>query len=180
MNPAVTLKERVEGILSSRSKTHLLEPLENPTVLVATTDPAIRAGLTELLQGFSVNTIWLQGVEAAKKILARQKVTACLCGFWLQDGTYRELVRHIRRERIEIPVIIASAPAWPNEYREYLGAMNFGALDFLCFPYQKKDLERMLQLALEPFTKSLRQHTQQRTQQNTSLLGPTVQVGEAA
>jgi DNA-binding NtrC family response regulator len=134
MNPAVTLKERVDAIVKKSS------------------NPAIRSGLTELFQGFSLRTIWMQGVEAAKTVLQRENIAACLCGFWLQDGTYRELIRHIKRERMEIPTIIVSPPACPEDYAEYLAATNIGALDFLCFPYRKRDLERMLHVASETFS----------------------------
>jgi DNA-binding NtrC family response regulator len=151
MSPAAALKERVEFILDKQSDPYPAGRAPGrSTVLIATIDPAIRNGLTELLQPFSFNTIWLNSVEAAKRILAREKIAACLCGFWLQGGTYRELFRHIRRERLDTPMIIASAPAWPNEYREYLTAMNLGALDFLCYPYRKSDLERKLWWATEP------------------------------
>lgn len=130
---------------------------EWPTVLVTTIDPEIRSGLAELFQAFSLNTIWLKGVEATKSMLAKERITACLCGFWLQDGTCRELVRHIRRERVEIPVIIVSAPACPDEYRDYLTAMHSGALDFLCHPYRKSDLERTLRVAMGGRARSMRQ-----------------------
>ena len=154
MNPAMTLKGRVDGILKRSSNMRVARALEIPTVLIATIDPAIRSGLSELFQGFSLRTVWMQGVEAAKSALRRENIAACLCGFWLQDGTYRELIRHIKRERMEIPTIIVSPPACPEEYREYIAATKIGALDFLGFPYRKGDLERMLQLTLEPFTQS--------------------------
>ena len=157
MSSAVALKERVEGILRKRPEMDVEHAPDRPTVLIATIDPEIRSGLTELFQAFSLNTIWLKGVGAAKSILSKEKIAACLCGFWLQDGTYRELVRHVRRERAEIPVIIVSAPACPNEYRDYLAAMNIGALDFLCHPYRKSDLENMLRSALGAQTRWMRQ-----------------------
>jgi DNA-binding NtrC family response regulator len=157
MNPAVALKERVEGILRKRSDLDAEHDPGRPNVLVAMVDPEIRSGLAELLEAFPLNAIWLKGVEAAKNMLSKESIAACLCGFWLQDGTYRELVRHVRRERVEIPVIIVSAPACPHEYRDYLAAMNIGALDFLCHPYRKSDLERMLQLAIEAHSRSVRQ-----------------------
>ncbi len=65
-----------------------------------------------------------------------------------RDGTYRELVRHLRREKIDVSVIIVSAPTCPNEYGDYLAAMNIGALDFLCYPYRPFDFERMLESAI--------------------------------
>ncbi len=172
MNPAVALQDRVEGIVRKRSDMDVEHDPGRPNVLVATIEPEIRRGLAELLEAFPLNAIWLQGVEAAKNMLSRESVAACLCGFWLQDGTYRELVRHVRRERVEIPVIIASAPACPHEYRDYLAAMNIGALDFLCHPYKKSDLERMLRLAIETHSRSARQQA--------SMIGPDLQVPGAA
>src|SRR5580704_12436449 len=107
MNLAATLKGNVANATRKSS------------ILIATIDPDIRSGLTDIFQTFSLNMIWSKGVEAAKSVLATERIAACLCGFWLQDGTYRELVRHIRRERAEIPVIIVSAPACPHEYGDY-------------------------------------------------------------
>jgi DNA-binding NtrC family response regulator len=144
MNSAVVLKaeiaqKRVPAIVDQGPRI--------PTILIATVAPEICSDLKELLQTFSFNIIWTKGVEAAKSMLAKERVVACLCGFWLQDGTYRELVRHVRRESLEIPVILVSEPACPREYRDYLAAINIGALDFLSHPYRKSDLEGMLGFA---------------------------------
>jgi len=148
MNPSVAIKEKVEGIFKKRTEIDIEQAPGRSTILVATINPEISSGLKELFQAFSLNTIWVKGVEASKIVLAKKRIAACLCGFWLQDGTYRELVRHIRRENMEIPVIIVSEPNCPPEYRDYLAAMNIGALDFLCHPYRKSDLEEMLRLAI--------------------------------
>lgn len=153
MNPAVVLKAQA----TPKRSEALGEPTLKPTILIATVTPEIRNDLNDLLQAFSLNTIWLKGVEAAKNVLAKEKIIACLCGFWLQDGTYRELVRHIRRENMEIPVILVSEPECPHAYRDYLAAMNIEALDFLTHPYKQSELEGMLQLAMGPRSGSLRQ-----------------------
>jgi len=125
--------------------------------LIATIDTEIREALADLLEIASINAIWVGSVEDVKTLVAREKIAACLCGFWLQDGTYREVIRHLRRERIDIPAIIVSAPACPQEYRDYLAAMNLGALHFLCYPYQKLDFERMLESAIARHSRSMRQ-----------------------
>src|ERR1700732_2694161 len=127
-----------------------------PTVMVATADGGIRGSLNELLRSCSVQTRWVSGVEEASEVLARQDVSVCLCGFWLADGTYRELVKRLKREAAEIPVIILCAPACPNEYRDYLAAMNIGAFDFLCHPYRKIDLDRILRVSLVAHFRSQR------------------------
>lgn len=147
-------KEDVNGV-TGKARMDIEPSPPRRTVLVATIDPAIRSGLAELFQAFHFNTIWLQGVEAAKSKLAKGRIDACLCGLWLQDGTYRELVRHIRRERVDIPVVIVSGPACPEEYRDYLAATKIGALDFLCYPYRKTDLQRMLSIPMESDTRPI-------------------------
>jgi DNA-binding NtrC family response regulator len=173
MNPSVATKEKVEGIFKKRTGIDIEQAPGHPTILVATINPEIGSGLKELFQAFPLNTIWVKGVEASKTMLAKKRIAACLCGFWLQDGTYRELVRHIRRENMEIPVIIVSEPNCPPEYGDYLAAMNIGALNFLCHPYRKSDLEEMLRLAIGgAHTRSVRQPA--------SIVGPDLHPRRAA
>ena len=152
MNSTGTLKQKVDRILGTSPDLDPRHDIGWPTILVATVDPGIHRGLAELFLSFRINAIWSKSVDAAKNFLAKEKVTACLCGFWLQDGTYRELVQHLRRERGEIPVIIVSAPACPHKFRDYLAAVNIGAHDFLSHPYRMCDLERMLR---QRFRKSI-------------------------
>jgi DNA-binding NtrC family response regulator len=127
-----------------------------PTVLIATADNGMRNSLSEFLQTFSVQARWARGVEEANNLLTLEDISVCFCGFWLADGTYRELVKRIRREAAEIPLVIVSAPACPNEYRDYLAAMNIGAFDFLCHPYRRIDLDRILRVSLVAHFRSLR------------------------
>lgn len=145
MNPAIVLKGQVEGNPKRKIRAQFRGAPNRSTVLIATVDPEIREGLADLLEISSINAIWVGSVEDVKTVVARERIAACLCGFWLQDGTYREVIRHLRRERLDIPTIIVSAPACPQEYRDYLAAMNLGTLDFLCHPYQQSDFERMLE-----------------------------------
>ena len=150
MNSAAVLLKAKSENTPGRMSDNVDLRASTPTILIATVAPEICGDLKELLKTFSFNTVWTKGVEAAKSMLAKQKVVACLCGFWLQDGTYRELVRHIRRETLDIPLILVSEPDCPQGYRDYLAALNIGALDFLSHPYRKSDLEAMLGLAIAP------------------------------
>lgn len=118
------------------------------TVVVATTDPKIRAALSGILSDGEVELECVGGASAAHELFARGDVAACLCGFDLENGTYKELVRSARRQIPEIPVVIVSTPSSANEYNEYLAAMNAGAFDFLCYPYQTREVERILRLAV--------------------------------
>jgi DNA-binding NtrC family response regulator len=121
--------------------------LKPPTVLLATTDLEIRSHMEGLLNHCGIKTMCARGMAEIKSALATEDIAACFCGFWLVDGTYRDAVRHLKRERPETPVVIVCAPACPNEYRDYLAALNIRAFDFICHPYRLSDLERILRSA---------------------------------
>lgn len=119
-----------------------------PTVLVATVDTAIANSMRELLEMYPLRTLWAKGVEEVRAMLAKESVAACFCGFWLVDGTYRDVVRHLKGQPVEIPAIIVCAPACPHEYRDCLAALNIRAFDFICHPHRKSDMERILRTAI--------------------------------
>lgn len=121
---------------------------EAPTILVASSDSVVSDSLARLLEPYPINAVWVKGMAHARIWLGSGRIAACLCGFWLEDGTCREFVKQTKRESSGIPVIIVSSPACESEYREYLAAMNTGASDFLCYPYRRLELERMLRLAI--------------------------------
>lgn len=127
-----------------------------PTVLIATIDSGVRDALAGILDAAGVRIQWIRGLEAAKIRLTEDPVAACLCGFGLEDGTYKDLVKHAKRLSPKTPVIIVSTPSCPNEYGEYLAAMNSGAFDFLCHPYEKREVERILRLAINSSRRPLR------------------------
>jgi len=144
MNPAFALKGKTENLPTRKSKTGRKWSPGRPVVLIATIDAEIREGLADLLEHSSINAIWVGSVKDVKSIVGKERIAACLCGFWLQDGTYREVIRHLRSERLNIPAIIVSGPSCPQQYRDYLAAMNLGTLDFLSYPFQKSDFEKMV------------------------------------
>lgn len=132
----------------SQSSTSAGQIPGRPSILLGTIDPQIRQTMGELLQSYTINTLWATGIEEVRSALAQQDVMACFCGFWLVDGTYRDVVRHIKQQRADIPMIIICAPECPQEYRDYLAALNIRAFDFICYPYRRIDLERILNSAV--------------------------------
>lgn len=141
----------VNGVESVVSNHH--SPLEMPldpagTVMIATMDSAAHSALAQVLEGHGINVEWVKGFGAAQELLKLGSVAACLCGFGLEDGSYKELVKLGKKQVPETPVVIISTPSCANEYAEYLAAMNAGAFDFLCYPYQRRELERILRLAV--------------------------------
>ncbi|HEY6905721.1 MAG TPA: hypothetical protein VI216_15555 [Candidatus Acidoferrales bacterium] len=114
------------------------------TILLATVDPDVRASMSGLLDSYKVKAVSVTTLEELRLALTRETISACFCGFWLVDGTYRDVVRQLRRQPTEIPVIVVCAPGCSEEYRDYLAALNIRAFDYICYPYRKADLERIL------------------------------------
>jgi DNA-binding NtrC family response regulator len=118
------------------------------TILLATVDPEIRASMSGLLDSYRVKAVSVTRLEELRLALTRETISACFCGFWLVDGTYRDVVRQLRRQPNEIPVIVLCGPGCSEEYRDYLAALNIRAFDYLCHPYRRADLERILHSAV--------------------------------
>jgi DNA-binding NtrC family response regulator len=114
-------------------------------VLLATTDLEIRQSIGHILQGYKIKTLLASGLQEIKSALTRNDIAACFCGFWLVDGTYRDVVRYLRLQRADIPVIVVCARTCSQEFRDYLSALNIRACDFISYPYREIDIERILQ-----------------------------------
>lgn len=148
MNQAAAVSKNPATVLHRESAAQLQPSVEQPVVLVATTDPVIRHSMGSLLQMYPLRTLWAKSVGEVRALLAKENVAACFCGFWLVDGTYRDVVRLLKRQPVEVPAIIVCDPTCANEYRDYLAALHIRAFDFICHPYRKTDLERILQATL--------------------------------
>ena len=154
MEQSAHLNRRPYSFMRPGSGRAIQPILAQTTVLMATVDSAISESMRELLGMFPLKTIWVTAVAEVKAVLAKENVAACFCGFWLVDGTYRDVVRHLKNQPVEIPAIIVCAPACPHEYREYLAALKIRAFDFICHPYRKNDLDRILRAAISNFRRS--------------------------
>jgi DNA-binding NtrC family response regulator len=148
MDQAAALSKNPATLLHRESAPQFQPSTVQPVVLVATTNPVISYSIGALLERYPLRTLWARGVGEVRALLAKENVSACFCGFWLLDGTYRDVVRLLKRQPVEVPAIIVCEPACSNEYRDYLAALNIRAFDFICHPYRKTDLERILQATL--------------------------------
>jgi len=148
MNEAGSVTRNPATVLHHESSAQFPQVAVQPTVLVATTDTVISDSMRNLLQMYPLRTLWAKSVGEVRALLAKENVAACFCGFWLVEGTYRDVVRLLKSRPVEIPTIIVCEPACPNEYRDYLASLNIRAFDFICYPYRKTDLERILRATL--------------------------------
>jgi DNA-binding NtrC family response regulator len=148
MDQTTPVSKHPASILNYDSAEQFQPAVPQPAVLVATMDPVINDSMRDLLRIYPLRTLWAKSVGEVRALLAKENVAACFCGFWLIDGTYRDVVRLLKRPPLEIPAIIVCEPACPNEYRDYLASLNIRAFDFICHPYRKTDLERILRATL--------------------------------
>jgi DNA-binding NtrC family response regulator len=125
------------------------QPYERPfsrlRILVAAADIDARTGISELLQEYSIKTLCVRAAEEVRAALSKERFAACFSGFWLMDGTYRDVFRHLRRQALSAPMVLICGPTCPTEYKDYLVSLKIRAFDFICHPYRKSDLERVLQ-----------------------------------
>jgi DNA-binding NtrC family response regulator len=147
--------QRAGRVIAMSAAVNLRRDSSWPTVLAATNDHEIRENMANLFQNYKVNVVWVSGLEETKRAVSAGNVAACFCGFWLVDGTYRDVVRHLKSQPVEVPVIIVCAPKCPDEYRDYLAALNIRAFDFICHPYRRTDLDRILDSAMRPKSKTI-------------------------
>jgi DNA-binding NtrC family response regulator len=140
--------QTLERSLNAGSPTALMKTLRRPNLLIATIDSEVRNSLFELLGTYAVHTIWAKGMGEIKSSLAGENVAACFCSFWLLDGTYRDILRYVKRQQAEIPLIVLCPQACSQEHQEYLAALNIHAFDYICYPYRREDLEKVLPAAL--------------------------------
>ncbi len=148
MDQATPVSKNASSVLHCESAEQFRSVPAQPTVLVASTDLVISDSMRNLLQMYPLRTLWARSVGDVRALLAKENVAACFCGFWLVDGTYRDVIRLLKSRPVEIPAIIVCEPACPNEYRDYLASLNIRAFDFICHPYRKTDLERILRATL--------------------------------
>jgi DNA-binding NtrC family response regulator len=168
MNGAPPSDLKIRSLEGERSSAKNSLDAASSTVLVATVDPDIRGSLSALLGAYPAKTVWANSVEGVRSALAKENVSACCCGFWLLDGTYRDVIRLLKSRPIEIPSIIACAPGCPDEYQDYLAALNIRAFDFISFPYSAAHLERVLRAALWTHNLSERKQSSRRADSSDS------------
>jgi DNA-binding NtrC family response regulator len=149
MNPAVALKGMLEGRFARKPDLGTGLVPGRQTILIAGLDPEIRNGLSEFLSQFPVNTLWVKSAEDARSALTSMHIGALFCEIWLEGGTCRELVWFVRRNEIDVPIIVVPPPNCPNEYGTWLASLNEKALYFLFYPYKSSDLDRIVHLAID-------------------------------
>lgn len=114
-------------------------------VLVIDDEPVVRDGIHRILtaEGFRVAT----AADAATG-LAHPAVAACrlvLCDLMLPDSSGIEVLRALRADRPELPVVIITGYATHESSRQ---AVEGGATDYLPKPFEASELLTVVRRAL--------------------------------
>jgi hypothetical protein len=96
MDQAAAVTNKPATVLHRESTLQFQLSAARPVVLVATTDPVISYSMGALLELYPLRTLWAKSVGEVRALLAKENVAACFCGFWLVDGTYRDVVRLLK------------------------------------------------------------------------------------
>jgi len=118
-------------------------------VAIVTSDVAIQASMVELLQECSLRPELASGIAELKSICAGTPPIACLCGFELADGSFRDAVEWLDAQPFQIPVIMVSPPSVGKMPECFVDSVKAGALATICYPYRLNDVQITLWSAIQ-------------------------------
>lgn len=118
---------------------------QRPNLLIVEDDPAIREGLELTLGLEGYHTLAVSDGDQALARLARERVDLVLLDVMLPGRNGFEVLREIRKERRELPVILLTART--DEADKVLG-LELGADDYVTKPFGLAELRARIRVAL--------------------------------
>ena len=118
-----------------------------PVALLVAVESSVHKTIVEMLSARGIKCICAGSIAEMKFICSRCNISICISGLWLVDGTFRDVVCHLRRQSSLVPVVMVCGADSPLEYRDFLRALDIQSFISVCSPFQKNDLERALESA---------------------------------
>lgn len=115
--------------------------------LLVSLEPRVHKTIAEILAIRGVGCVRAGSIAEMKSISSLRHISVCVSGLWMVDGTFRDVVSHLRNRPSPVRVVIVCGADTPPEYREFLRALDIHCFDSVCYPFQKSDLERALESA---------------------------------
>lgn len=116
-----------------------------PAVLIIDDEADICILLQMSLKKMGLQSEFVHTVTQAKKKLAKQSYQVCLTDFNLPDGTGLEVIEYCSKHCPNMPIAVLTAY---GNMDIAISALKAGAFDFVNKPIQHKQLEQLLQKAL--------------------------------
>lgn len=111
-------------------------------ILVVDDDPALRAGVVELLSRQGIDASQAEDAQWADSLVRTHSFAAIVLDLGLPDGDGLDLLRNWRRRGVRTPVIVVSARGAPDDRADGIMA---GADDYLGKPYHARELLARIQ-----------------------------------
>lgn len=133
----------------------------NETILIVEDDPAIRMGLEMNLRHEGYRVLSGEDVSTGLKLARDPGVDLILLDLMLPDGSGLDMLRSLRQEEREIPILILTARGLE---RDKVKGLDLGADDYITKPFGLAEL-------LSRIGAALRRERQRRQQQSREVLG---------
>jgi len=118
-----------------------METSQPRSILLATSDPANRRALLELISPCGRAIVEASSVTEAEESLS-DGIWLAFCEDRLSGGGYAEFLRRTRLAAPQVPVVVSSSSGGPEQYLE---AMRLGAHDYITVPYQPHAIDLILE-----------------------------------
>jgi DNA-binding NtrC family response regulator len=86
-------------------------------------------------------TIVCLTLEECKRVIQSREVQVVLCDRQLRDGTYQDVLRHIKVLGQDVPTIVTSRQ---GDWDQYFEALESGAFDLIPSPCNAEEVIRIL------------------------------------
>lgn len=107
-------------------------------VLLLEDDFALGKVIKDYLNGLGYNTVWTQSGNEAFKQFNTENIELCLIDIGIPDRSGLDVVKDIKELNKAVPVIFLSAR---NQIDDKIKAYQIGADDYMCKPFEVKELE---------------------------------------
>jgi DNA-binding NtrC family response regulator len=114
-------------------------------VLVIDDDPGLPEVLELLLSREGYDALHAGTVKDGLDRVAAAVPDVVITDLKLPDGTGLDVIRHVHRERPEVPLILITSY---SSLDSAIGALRAGAVDYLIKPFENEDLLRAVQRAV--------------------------------
>jgi DNA-binding NtrC family response regulator len=110
-------------------------------VVVVSSDLVLRRKLTGILGNLGLDPVRVASLRECHEILTQKRVGLVFCDVRVSDGNYQDLLAAYPQSDHRPRVVVTSASADWDEYRE---AMQRGAFDIISVPCRHTDVEWMV------------------------------------
>jgi two-component system nitrogen regulation response regulator GlnG len=115
-------------------------------VLIVSADPVKHGDAGKIVRGMGLCPVTCSSLRDARDLTSREKFKFVLCDDELPDGKIAATVRALTYSTGGAPIVVLSHLA---DWGAYAKALNAGAFDYIVYPFDRIETERILRRALE-------------------------------